>query len=216
MKFIANMEDQKRYLIDTCVYQDKTQKINLERSYFTNLNKYQYFIKAYIKDDCQGFIYFYLNDLDNTSKFIGLYVKPEYRGNNIASLLIAQWISFCLNNNYDFLETNKAQRKPFLLYLLKTYGFELPNQKEYMTNKNVIDILRRDNDNGKYLFFRNPKEKIGFMQGKIVMEDNYQAILEFTPDFFYLDSIILSRPYILDNEFKATEKTNLVLKRHHL
>ena len=79
---------------------------------------------------------FYLDKENKTSEFIGIGVAPEYRDLNIGSFLIASWIDLCLNNGYDFLGANKKQRKPFLLYLLKTYGFEI-------FDKSINDIFSR-------------------------------------------------------------------------
>lgn len=216
---IKEFDKDKMYLYDMCIFEDKKQKINLQKTYGLGIKRYQYFLKAYInegaKEICQGYIYFYLNEDNKTSEFIGLYIKPEYRNSGIASLLVTEWITFCLNNNFDYLETIKQQRKPFLLYILKTYGFEILNSNEYKSNKHVIDICKKENELTKYLFFRNPSQKESFMQGKIAKEDNYQVLEEFTPEVFYLDSIILSQKFIMTNTTKAKEKTNLVLRRHH-
>lgn len=40
------------------------------------------------------------------------------------------------------------------------------------------------------------------MRGKIAKEDNYKAIPELTPNMTYLDSVILSKIYNIDDEAK--------------
>lgn len=52
------------------------------------------------------------------------------------------------------------------------------------------------------------------MNGKIAKEDNYVAIDSITEDFRYLDSVILSRIYNLEDEYCANEKSSLVLKKN--
>ena len=53
-----------------------------------------------------------------------------------------------------------------------------------------------------------------FMRGKIAQEDNYMAIDELMPGMSYLDSVLLSQIYHLENYTRASEKTQLVLNRH--
>ena len=109
---------------DGLEYKGIKQDLYFQKTYFKETGKTQYFIKSFIKDNgsftWQGYIYFYLNDDSKASDFIGVFVKKEFRNSGLASLLVASWIDFCFNNRYDFLGTNKTQRKPFLLYLLKT------------------------------------------------------------------------------------------------
>ncbi len=194
------------------------QRIYFQKSILTNNNRTQYFFKTYILYQnnliCQGYIYFYLNEKLKSSDFIGLYVKPEYRNLGIASLLVANWIEFCLDNNYIFLETNKKQRKPFLLYLLKTYGFEIFDNLMYKFSNDTIHICQSKLDNNKYLLFENTNHRESFMRGKIAKEDNYKVIDELNDNMRYLDSIILSMPYYMQDTYKAEEKTSLVIKRH--
>lgn len=140
MSVLDNIEYDKNYIYDdSFCYKGLKQRICLQKSHMKQKNVNQYFLKAYVIDNsnliCQGYIYFYLNPLIKTSDFIGVYIKPEYRNEGLASLLVSAWIQFCLNNNYNFLGTIKTQRKPFLLYLLKTYGFEI-------LDTNIIKYLK--------------------------------------------------------------------------
>ena len=97
----------------------------------------------------QGYLYFYIDYDTKTSEFIGIKVHEEFRDLNIGSLLVSLWIDLCLNNGIDFLGSNKKQRKPFLIYLLKTFGFEILDKGLYKNSKDLISICRRDNDLSK-------------------------------------------------------------------
>ncbi len=203
---------------DFIEYNGLNQRIYFQKSYMKAKNIDQYFLKSFVIDNkgnqiCQAYIYFYLNSDRKTSDFIGIYVKPAFRNLGLASLLISTWIQFCFNNGYNFLGTNKAQRKPFLIYLLKTYGFEILDPIIYQTTSNVIHICKSKNDNTKYLLFKNPKQRDSFMKGNIAKEDNYKSIEQLDTNMSYLDSVILSKEYDLLDEHKANEKSTLILNR---
>ena len=217
MNFIESLPFNKNILYsDAYSYNEESQKIYFQKSVYKG--RTQYFFKSFLQkgdiQDCQGYMYFYLDAEQKTSDFIGTYVKEEYRNTGIASFLVANWIQFCFNYGYHFLGTNKAQRKPFLIYLLKTYGFEILGENIYQNSKHVIHICQSKNDLQKYLIFENKKQEQYFMNGKIAKEDNYVAIDSITEDFRYLDSLILSRIYNLEDEYRANEKSSLVLKRN--
>lgn len=219
MTFLVNIPFDRNVLYrDNFEYKGCNQSLYFQKTLFKANEKIQYFIKSFISDNgtfvCQGYIYFYLNFESKTSDFIGVYVKDEYRNSGLASLLVASWIDFCLNNGFDFLGTNKKQRKPFLLYLLKTYGFEIIDETIYETSPYTIHICKSDFDNTKYLLFKSEKTQNYFMQGKIAKEDNYFAISQLQPGMSYLDSVLLSQLYNLKNYTRAQDKSHLVLKRH--
>ncbi len=201
MKLIDSISYGKEYLYENFHTNSAKLRMYFQKTYCKANHTNQYFLKLYLlaetKQICQGYIYFYLNDNLKTSDFIGIYIKPEYRNLGLSSLLISSWIQFCLNNEYNFLGTNTKQRKPFLVYLLKTYGFEIINNVSYKNYKNIIDICKKDNDNRKYLLFRNPKQKESFIRGKIYSEDNYSVIDSIEENTHYLDSVILSERYQL-------------------
>ena len=156
--------------------------VYLEKSFFKQMNVDQYFIKIYrnahsgtLTQENMGYIYFYLDPVSKKSSYIGTYVKPEFRSLGLASLLAAYWIKICLDGGYDFLTTNKTQRKPYLLYILKKSFFEIDDPEEYNKSKYTIHICR-DNSNHKLLLFKNDKFASIFQSGKIFRGDNHKIL----------------------------------------
>lgn len=171
----------------------------------------------------QGHIYFYLDRDTKTSSFIGVKVLEEFRNLNIGSLLVSSWIDICLNNGYDFLGTHDKQRKPFLLYLLKTYGFDILDQSLYDTRKDIISICRSKDifDTRKLLLFRDSKHEKAFMGTNVCKTDNYDIIHDLD-DYIYLDDVVMPLQnmkrdginYWLLNYDKAKVKSKVVFNRH--
>ena len=140
---LENLETGDKFLYSDKYFSgDYNQELYIKRSEDDGSNKPKYFINAYsnINGEIvrQGYIYFYLDEKTKTSSFIGVKVEDAYRDLNIGSFLIASWINLCLNNGYDFLGVNQKQRKPFLLYLLKTYGFEDYISIDKLRNKEIF------------------------------------------------------------------------------
>ena len=157
--------------------------VSLEKAFFKQKNTDQYFIKIYRTDlsglcsrENMGYIYFYLDKVSKTSSYIGTYVKPEYRSIGLASLLTAYWIKICLEEGYEFLTTNKTQRKPYLLYILKRCSFEIDNPEQYNLSKYTIHICK-DNHNQRVLLFKSDKYARDFQNGKIYQGDDYKILL---------------------------------------
>ena len=157
--------------------------VSLEKAFFKQKNIDQYFIKIYRNDlsgifsqENMGYIYFYLDKTSKTSSYIGTYVKPEYRSIGLASLLTAYWIKICLEDGYEFLTTNKTQRKPYLLYILKKCSFEIDNPEQYDLSKYTIHICK-DNHNQRVLLFKSDKFARSFQSGKIYQGDDYKILL---------------------------------------
>ena len=171
----------------------------------------------------QGYIFFYLDYEIKSSSFIGIKVEDKFRNLNIGSFLIASWIDLCLNSGYDFLGVNKKQRKPFLLYLLKTYGFEIFDKSLYDVRTDVITICRSTdlNDKRKMLLFKDSKHEKIFIGTNVYKTDNYH-IIHSKDNVILLDNIILPLQNakknqvnyeMLDKEL-GESKTKTILYRH--
>ncbi len=183
--------------------------IRLEKSFFRSLGVDQYFIKYYKleKDSLTnlGYIYFYLDKEKKISTYIGSFVKPEARSNGLASTLVSYWIKFCFDNGFYDLTTIKSQRKPFLIYILKRFSFDIKDANDYLLSDSNIHICIRPNDKTKYLVFENAKQAITFQEGKIYKNDNYQILSPDTKDIVKLDTVLLSKVH----EIKDTENAYL-------
>lgn len=164
----------------------------------------------------QGYLYFYLDLENKTSSFIGVKVIDEFRNLNIGSLLVSVWIDLCLNNGFDFLGVNEKQRKPFLLYLLKTYGFEILDKSLYQSSRDVISICKRENDLSKLLLFKDSKHENVFRGTKIFNTDNYEIIDSFD-GVCHLDDIIMPlqdlRRKHVDYRLLDFDRANVKVKR---
>lgn len=206
---------------------DYNQTLYLKRSEDDGSNRPKFYISIFSningKLRQQGYLYFYLDYKAKASFFIGVKVMEEYRNLNIGSFLVASWINLCLNNGYDFLGVNEKQRKPFLLYLLKTYGFEVLDKSLYDFRPDVISIGKSidPNDKRKFLLFRDAKHEDNFKGTNIYKTDNYEVIHN-SDNIILLDSVILplqSRKrnqvnYELINRELAEGKSEDVISRH--
>lgn len=204
---------------------DYNHNIYLMKANDDGSNKPKYYLRATTKingvEVIQGYMYFYIDYDTKTSEFIGIKVHEEFRNLNISSLLISLWIDLCLNNGIDFLGSNKRQRKPFLIYLLKTYGFEILDKSLYETSKDLISICRRDNDLSKLLLFRDTRHETLFRATNIFDEDNYKIITSLD-GVTHLDDIIMPLQgykkkqisYNLVDYDKANVKVKRILNNH--
>lgn len=206
-----------------------TYYMRLSKSFLQPTQVEQYFLKLYTLSQnkmlCTGYIYFYVNLDKKESSFIGEFVKPEYRFYGLGNLLLSSWIKLCLDENLNILTTNKKQRKPFLLYLLKTFYFEISDYTLYEKSFHTIWICKNMLDlNQKCLFFKSPLQSIQFQQSKIKCTDNYvilnsnyanksldelKQMQEEPPHFPYieiLNQVLLSRKYNLEDKEAAYQK----------
>lgn len=228
MKSVDKMSDGDQILYSDGHFSgDYSQELYLKRSIDDGSNRPKFYIGAYSNINGQmvrqGYIYFYLDFEMKSSSFIGIKVEPEYRNLNIASFLIASWIDLCFNNGYEFLGTNKKQRKPFLLYLLKGYGFEIFDKSLYETRPDVITVCRSidRSDRRKFLLFRDYHHENAFKSTNVFKEDNYEIIHGFN-GVIPLDQIILPLQGMKKNRISyelldgkmAEIKTEEVLNRH--
>lgn len=223
-----NLESGKRNIYSNDYFSgDYNQTIYLKKSIDDGSNKPKFYLSAFTNINgnqrLQGYLYFYLDYETKQSYFIGLKINPEYRNINMASLLISLWIDLCLNNGYDFLSTNKKQRKPFLLYLLKTYGFEILNRGLYLTSEDVIHICKSkdETDINKYLLFKNKQHEKAFTKTNSYNDDNY-IIIPNENDIIIIDDIIMpiqnrsknNVNYIFQDEEKGEKKVIKTLSKH--
>lgn len=218
MQLLENLAYNKEILFDRSFYYNGcSQRVYLSKSLLKSNKRDQYFLKVCLVRNnmiCQGYIYFYLDFLKKTSHFIGLYVKPEYRCTGLASLLISNWVQFCLDNDFNTLTTNTKQRKPFLLYLLKTFGFEIFDVEKYLTSPYTIYICSEKDHMEKYLLFKNERQAEAFLHSSIMQHDNYRIIEELKNGMHILDNILLSTTYCLQNEDKAYMKSLQICNKH--
>lgn len=170
----------------------------------------------------QGYLYFYLDHDYKISEFIGVNVRNEYRNLNIGSFLIASWIDLCLNEGYDFLGANKKQKKPFLLYLLKKYGFDIFDKSLYLSRNDVITICKsKSDDKAKFLLFKDKDYEKRFILTNVFKEDNYKAV-ENKNEVVLLDDVIVTLQdhtrqnfqYFLINYDACKKKTEGTLSNH--
>ena len=228
MDTFKNIPEGDRILYKDNVFSgDYDQQLFVKRAVDDGSNRPKFYISAFSPKDgdlsMQGYMYFYLDQEQKRSDFIGIKVYPEFRDLNIGSFLVASWIDMCLNNGYDFLGVNPKQRKPFLLYLLKTYGFEILDKSLYETRPEVITICRSlDNlDKTKYLSFKDPKHEKVFTGTNSFKEDNY-SIIHTMSGYVSLDNVLLPLQnqkrlhadyQMLDREL-AEEKAESTINKH--
>ncbi len=228
MNYIEKLVEGDKKLYSTGYFSGEyNQDLYIKRSLDDSSNKPKYYISILSKMNgdlvIQGYLYFYLDHQSKTSHFIGVKVNDLYRNLNIGSFLIASWIELCFDNGYDFLKVNDKQRKPFLIYLLKTYGFEVLDKLLYETSNDVISIYRSldFNDIDKYLLFKDLKNEKRFIETNVFKTDNYK-IIHTNEGMIFLDDIIMPiqnyKKSKLDFELRDEElakiKSKNVIKRH--
>lgn len=183
MGLIESLDEKRKVLYSDSYFSgDYNQEMYLKRAVDDTTNMPKYYLSVWTNINGQlvqqGYLYFYLDFKNKASFFIGVKVEEAYRNLKIGSFLVASWINLCLNNGYDFLGTNKKQRKPFLIYLLKTYGFEILDKTLYATRSEVIDICRSidPNHKSKLLMFKDKKHENAFIRTNVYKSDNYEII----------------------------------------
>lgn len=203
-------------LDNTYHYNGLNQLIYLQKKY--DSGRKQYFLRLYILDSDgelkqQGYLYFYLNFEKKESKFIGAYIKPLYRNNGLASLLISNWIKLCLDNDIFNLKTNRKQSKPLLIYLLKNYTFEIEDISDYETSDDTISICRGEDDL-IYLLFKNDDNKEKFLKTAQMYQGNYHILDTLSDGFFIIDQVLLPRFYYIQDANNAyTKATEQIYRR---
>lgn len=228
IKLSVDMPYQSPVLFTSFWYNNEKYNVFFHRGYGDRVNKEivpnlsHYFIQIY-KDINEGevpkicaYIYFYLDFGKKETKYIGTFVDAEYRNVGFASLLTSLWTWICMDNNFYEYVTSKKQRKPFLLYLLKLYGFEINDINQYEASPHTIYICRNAISLDKCLYFKDSGQAKSFQGSNVALKDNYQVISE---DVFrngeveVLDKIILSTPYYLQDFDKAYMRCRVNLEK---
>lgn len=212
---IINMPYKKPFLIDENA--NTKQRVFFEKTRFNAANVDQYFIKIFkILPDgkyvCQGYIYFYIDFLIRESKFIGQYTNPEFRNEELGQLLISYWIKLCFDNGIYKLDTIHKQRKPFIIYLLKKFKFDLYNIQSYEESPNTISICQNPVIVDKCLYFKNPKQAETFKNGKVHAGDNYFILENIDENTTILDQVLLSTPYQSTDDELAYERSSKLIR----
>ena len=156
----------------------------LKQSADDGSHKDKFYLELYSNIDgkniMQGYIYFFLDLNTRSCNFIGMQVLEKYRNLNMGSLLISAWINFCLNNGCEYIGVHPKQKKPFLLYLLKTYSFDVEDLSDYKKRSDVITICRSVDleDTTKYLLFKDERHQRNFMQTNICARNEYKIFIK--------------------------------------
>ncbi len=150
----------------------------------------------------QGYMYFTLNVDLLSSNYIGTLVNRDFRGTGICQMLNATWVKLCLDNDICNLGTIRHQRKPFLVYLLKGYDFEVPKMSLY--DGRSIHICRGE-DSTKYLLFDSERDKKTFCSGSVLEQDNY-VVLDELGDKKDMGCVVLNHSYYVQDVGKAYTK----------
>jgi len=225
IKLNPDIPYRKPVIFASFVYNNEKYNIFFNKAYGDKINGQlvpslsRYYIQIY-KDKIDGdyptlcaYIYFYLNFEMKETKYIGTWVDPECRNKGFASLLTSLWTWICMDNNFYEYVTNRKQRKPFLLYLLKLYGFEINDVMKYDKSKGTILICRDLSSKDKCIYFKDEQLAKGFARSKIFKSDNYQ-ILNSLDNAEILDKILLSTPYHLQDCEKAYTRSRTNLENH--
>lgn len=142
----------------------------------------------------QGMLYFFLDFFNKESSFIGAYINPSYRNKGLASLLVANWIKVCYDNDIVQLRTNKKQKKPLLIYLLKCCSFEIKKPEDYDISSDTISIYRGA-DGAYRLWFKNPIKKAAFIQSTVCNDGDYKILDTLEEGIILVDRVLLARTY---------------------
>lgn len=219
MNFFQNIPYKQCTLVkDGLVFKNQKQQISLTRCYCDADIYDRYYLRAKIvtKDYSVhdlGYLYFNIDSKTNKSKFIGVCVSEEYRNCGLASLLISSWIELCLDNGLEDLSTIPKQKKPFILYLLKKYSFELKDTNTYNTSDNVVYICKKENAHDKFIMFRSPYKEANFRNSNIMKTDNYKIADPNDKDIQILDTVSLYSPYFQqDNEYAYQKSLGIINK----
>jgi len=228
MKAIEKLQQGEKKLYHSNFFSgDYKQDMIIMKSKDDGSHKDKYYLELYSYVNgiytMQAYIYFYLELRERTCYFIGMKTEEQFRNCNMGSLLISAWLDFCLNNGIEYIGVNNRQRKPFILYMLKTYAFDVEDLTEYSKRSDVISICRNvdNSDKTKYLLFRDDNHEKNFKQTNIYKSDNYIA-LDYLDGHYVLDDVIFPlqditrhpADYFLTDKEYAGFRSQRVLHRH--
>lgn len=211
--FYETIEDKKKIFYDSLYTENG--EIRIYFSKHSSSNDIPRFYFSFYEQNCLiAYIYFYLIGKKSQSELIGLYVDEKKRNQGYAKLLIATWISFCLNHSIEIIQTTERQRKPFILYLLKMFFFDLRDECEKKRDRRGIDICKMEDSFLKYLHFHDINQEIGFRNSHIMKEDNYQILSEvdlLKKQVQVLDTVLLHKSYSSYDNEKSYMKAKTIL-----
>ncbi len=220
--YLENLEYKKRILYEQ--FYTSTGQVNIHFSKYRDVNDKngdRFYFRLYeegLDDEIEiGYLYFYMHAKEKETKFIGLLINEKFRNQGYAEVLLSIWITFCLNMGLERIQTIDKQRKPFTLYLLKKFTFDVLDKNLYQTKRKIIDICRREDDMTKYLHFHDCNQEQGFRNSHIMREDNYELLSdsEFKEeDVLKLDQIFLLKPYLLQDKEIGYQKAKQIQKRY--
>lgn len=198
----------------------KDLEISMDKTHFPEKSIDQYFVKIgkVRKNNIAkaGYMYFCMDRTNKEAYYIGSYINPKYRQQGLSTLLTSYWIKLCLDNGITNLATIARQRKPFILYVLKKFSFDVRNILMYQMGNNV-DICLQPNDNKKYLHFENKAMEIDFKESSIAQNDNFLYLPEKGINTIVEETILLEEPlFIRDQNLAyntAEEKIKTLINR---
>lgn len=205
-------------VLDAFDYNNKKQLLVLRKPFDPKRSEVYYLYLYLVGDNGdyihQGYLYFSIDFQMNKSKFIGTYIKPEYRNTSLASFLISSWIKLCIDSDILSLVTAKRQSKPFLLHILKTFNFEIANILDYESLPNTIYICKKENDLTKFLFFKDEKQADFFKKSNALNNDNYNILDNIDENMEIIDKVLMNRFYnMLDGDFAYSKAIKTYSKR---
>jgi len=194
-------DDEKLYSFNLKKNLGKTEVIN---QYHINVN-----CTFQGKQEKVGYIYFYMDEILKESHFIGMYVSDNHRGHGLGTKLISAWLKLCWDNDFFNLATNQKQRKPFLLHILKKFGFEIRDTRRYDLSSSTICICRGLDPNKKYLLFKSSIQGADFQKQAIFERDNYEILPFKSEEYQIIDRVLPLNIYHLINHEEAYNKAKL-------
>lgn len=118
-----------------------------------------------------------------------------------------------VDNDIVNLKTNKKQKKPLLIYLLKCFAFEINNPLDYDISSDTISICKCI-DGAYRLFFKDSVKRDKFMNSAIFFDGGYEILMELSCEDKIVERILLSRTYFSndDDSYKIASQKLILVK----